>query len=314
VTAAPTGRADLAGALEPSDLAELITSFNDVTSKLEATHAQLRSEVHRLNGELREANERLRRSERLAELGEMAAGIAHEIRNPLGSIGLYSEVLAGDLERLPGADSSEDGPCATARKIGSAVRRLDSIVRDVLDFARDLRVRPEPVGPGELFDAAAGSPRLGGEPGGGDGAPIRRLDLLSGHPGVVWCDRSLALQALLNVIENARQASGGNGPVTLDCRRASVRSSDGKVRPGVALIVRDEGPGIDPSVLERMFNPFFTTRNTGTGLGLAIVHRIVDAHGGGVVVRNNRDLDGSDDPGARGATVELRFPDAEGDG
>ena len=122
----------------PGDLAELMASFTEVTSRLEETHAVLRGEVARLTSELQQANERLRRSERLAELGEMAAGIAHEIRNPLGSISLYSEILEQDLE------GDEEG-AQTARKIGSSVRRLDAIVRDVLDFARDLRVRPEPV-------------------------------------------------------------------------------------------------------------------------------------------------------------------------
>ncbi len=319
---AARGLGGAAAALTPGDLAELITTFNDVTGKLEATHAQLRAEVHRLNDELGEARERLRRSERLAELGEMAAGIAHEIRNPLGSIGLYSEVLAADLERLDGADTNDrESPCATARKIGSAVRRLDGIVRDVLDFARDLRVRPEPIGVDELFDTAVGSPRLDSARTDAAGVRFERLDGGEGRPGTVWCDRSLGLQALLNVVENARQATGGAdqagtgqqpSAVTLDCRRATVRGSDGHARPGVALIVRDAGPGIDPGVLERMFNPFFTTRNTGTGLGLAIVHRIVDAHGGSVVVRNNNEIESELEAGrgARGATVELRFPDA----
>lgn len=288
--------------LTPADLAELMTAFNDVTTRLEATHEQLRAEVSRLNGELREANERLRRSERLAELGEMAAGIAHEIRNPLGSISLYSEVLAGDLASLGVGDA--DGPCGTARKIGAAVRRLDAIVRDVLDFARDLRVRPEPIDPADLFDEATESPRAGGPD------VFERLDRRPGTPAAVWCDRSLGLQALLNVIENARQATPDDpaSTVTLDARRVTLRGTGGEAVPGVALIVADRGPGIDPGVLDRVFNPFFTTREAGTGLGLAIVHRIVDAHGGGVMVRNN-----SDGAGGRGTTVELRFPDARGD-
>jgi signal transduction histidine kinase len=282
-----------------------MASFNEVTARLEATHAQLRGEVGRLNQELREANERLRRSERLAELGEMAAGIAHEIRNPLGAIGLYSEMLAKDLAPLGGG--AEGAPAGVARRIGSEVRRLDAIVRDVLSFARELRVRAEPISPCDLFEAAVDSPRSGGD--GGRGAVFERADLLPGRPGVVWCDRSLGLQALLNIVENAWQAMGerAGGAIVLDAKRVTVRGGGGAARAGVALVVRDAGPGIEAGVLERMFNPFFTTRQAGTGLGLAIVHRIVDAHGGGVVVRNNRELE----PGARGVTVELHFPDAE---
>lgn len=286
----------------PTDLGELMATFNEVTAKLEATHAQLRGEVSRLNSELHEANERLRRSERLAELGEMAAGIAHEIRNPLGSISLYSELLAKDLP-----DTDGDAPGGVARKIGSEVRRLDAIVRDVLSFARELRIAPEPICVSDLFDTATHSPRAS-EP--GRVAPVfERLDGHPDRPKTVRCDQSLGLQALLNVIENARQATAGSPgePITLDCRRVSLRAKGGRSRGGVALIVTDRGPGIDEGVLNRMFNPFFTTRETGTGLGLAIVHRIVDAHRGGVVVRNNNELEA----GARGATVELHFPDSE---
>ena len=291
-----------AGAVTPTDLAELMASFNEVTQRLEATHAVLRGEVSRLTEELGEANARLRRSERLAELGEMAAGIAHEIRNPLGSISLYSEILAQDVEGEP-AD--------TARKIGFAVRRLDAIVRDVLDFARDLTVRPEPIDTGDLVEAVAESPRFEAdrlEAGTPIGVSVRI------EPGAeaVFCDSSLGMQALLNVVENARQANGASdGPVELFARPCQLRTGSGESVAGVALGVRDRGPGIDERVLDRMFNPFFTTRETGTGLGLAIVHRIVDAHGGSVRVRNNCDIEND---GGAGATVELCFPMPAGQG
>jgi signal transduction histidine kinase len=296
-----------ASAVTPGDLAELMTSFNEVTQRLEATHAVLRGEVSRLTQELTEANARLRRSERLAELGQMAAGIAHEIRNPLGSISLYSEMLEDDLQGLDAAESAE-----TARKIGTSVRRLDAIVRDVLDFARDLVVRPEAIETSDLIEAAVESPRFDDqftEPadGANDGSPRVTVRVEAGAESV-YCDRSLGLQALLNVVENARQAnagcaSGSDSGIEVFARPCRVRTGPDDSVEGVAIGVRDHGPGIDPGVLERMFNPFFTTRETGTGLGLAIVHRIVDAHGGGVVVRNNSELGGGS-----GATVELQFP------
>ena len=306
--AAPSGEDEASpssGVVTPGDLAELMASFNEVTQRLESTHAVLRGEVSRLTAELSEANARLRRSERLAELGQMAAGIAHEIRNPLGSISLYSEMLEDDLRGLRLKEDRADEPAETARKIGSSVRRLDAIVRDVLDFARDLVVRPEPIDSDDLIEAAIESPRFGAESTASPVVGVRtRID-----PGAesIICDRSLGLQALLNIVENARQASAqgrsdGGAQIEVFATPCRVRVSPDRSVDGVAVGVRDSGPGIDPAVLERMFNPFFTTRETGTGLGLAIVHRIVDAHGGSVVVRNNED--------APGATVELRFPAA----
>ena len=105
-------------AVGPSDLAELMSAFNDVTSRLHATHETLNREVARLRAELEEANEQLQRGRRLAALGEMAAGIAHEVRNPLGSIGLYARLLEQDLGDRPAQKE-------IASKIASAVLGLN---------------------------------------------------------------------------------------------------------------------------------------------------------------------------------------------
>lgn len=277
--------------LSPADLAELMAAFNEVTAKLERTHAQLRAEVRRLSGELREANEALQRSKRLAALGEMAAGIAHEVRNPLGSIGLYARMLEEDL-----TDRPECRQIAT--KIGAAVRGLDAVVGDVLAFSREIRLRPVPVEAGELLARAADACREeAGEP--------ARADLARG-PAVLECDPSLVHQALVNLLRNAADANraAGGSLVTLDAEPGPVDPADEDPVPGVVLRVRDEGDGVPADVIERMFNPFFTTRAAGTGLGLAIVHRIMDAHGGRVSIRNNAE----GEAGAAGATVELWFP------
>ena len=275
------------------DLAELMASFSEVTTKLETTHQHLKEEVARLNEELREKDEQLSRSRRLAALGEMAAGIAHEIRNPLGSIGLYAGMLVDDLPE-------GKAPRATAEKIAGGVRRLDEIVCDVLAFSRELRVRPAPCEVEALFDDALEAcfgprdRREGGLPG------VARED--GGAPEIV-CDAALVQQALVNLIRNASEATadrGAGGGLTLGAR---IEPGCGKRRRGAVLWVRDTGPGIEASVIDRMFNPFFTTRETGTGLGLAIVHRIVDAHGGRVEVFNNADRGGG-----AGATVELHLP------
>ena len=285
--------------LSPTDLTELLGAFSQVTARLEETHGTLRAEVARLEGELRAANEALRRSQQLAALGEMAAGIAHEVRNPLGSIGLYASMLASDLEDRPAQRE-------VARKIGDAVRGLDGVVSDVLTFSRTIAVRPAPATPQELFDDALESCRhcLDAPP----AVRVVRRDLARRKPLRLWCDSGLMRQALVNVVRNAAEAmrDADQGPtppdpsVTLDAESRAVRDASGGRTAMIALSVRDRGPGVSPEVMARMFNPFFTTRRAGTGLGLAIVHRIVDAHGGRVAVRNAPD---------GGACVELLLPE-----
>jgi two-component system sensor histidine kinase FlrB len=275
----------LDGSLSPSDLAELMASFNEVTARLERTHSQLQGEVGRLNTELRQANEALQRSKRLAALGEMAAGISHEIRNPLGSIRLYAKMLEEDLAEMPEQRS-------VAEKIARAVRGLDGIVTDVLAFARELRVHKTPSLVSDLIEVSVESCRSQLE-----GIEVR----CKGDDARIECDSGMIQQALVNIIRNACDASRASGGSAILIETAQGDELD---EQSVVLRVRDEGDGMPAEVVERMFNPFFTTRATGTGLGLAIVHRMIDAHAGRVVVYNNSDR-GSQQ---RGATVELHLP------
>lgn len=289
------------GSLSESDLAEVLGAFNDVTARLQASHEALRSEVARLQAELGRANEQIERSRRLAALGEMAAGIAHEVRNPLGSIRLYAKMLEDDLAGMPDQR-------ALAAKIGGGVRTVDAVVRDVLEFAREQSVGIEPVRIGELIEQVVSEVLDAdrAEHAGGAGVKVQHGD----WDGVVLCcDPVLTQRALRNVVANAVQAmreGGGQeqqGDATLTIQAGRQRGEGGGA---FVLAVGDTGPGVTPEVMERMFNPFFTTRATGTGLGLAIVHRIMEAHGGSVVVRNRRE--GVDVGRGRGAVVELRFP------
>jgi len=290
--------AGLPGGMSAEELARLMESFNDLASRVQVGHEQLRAEVVRLRGELDIAHEELARSRRLAALGEMAAGIAHEVRNPLGSICLYARMLESDLDDRPHEREM-------AGRILAAVRGLDAVVSDVLAFSGDVSVRAEEVEASALFDGA-----LSAACGDGTGpVEIERAD--RGRDGTLHCDASLVHRALVNVIRNSleamREAGGEGHRLTLDTRVEGVRDGGGRVRRMAVLAVRDTGPGIPPEVRDRLFNPFFTTRQTGTGLGLAIVHRILDAHGGRVVVRSCQD----EDPGRRqatGTTVELHFP------
>jgi len=271
---------------------------NETTEQLQATHVALHEQVQRLQGELAEANAQLRRSQSLAALGEMAAGIAHEIRNPLASIHLYAQTLSEEL-----CDQPE--PAAICSKINRAVNMLDGIVHDVLLFARDVTITPSRATVQELFDrvlTACESLIVN------DGIQIIN-DTDATASITVEVDPGLMTQALSNVVRNAVEAVNENESTTralhLQSDRRWVRCPDGARRRRVVVSVADSGPGIPEDVIERMFNPFFTTRNTGTGLGLAIVHRIVDAHGGHVTVTNTQCAASGRIAGAR---FELAIP------
>jgi len=298
------------GALSSGDLSELLAVFNDAASKLQTTHECLRAEVARLQLELQAANEELARSKRLAALGEMAAGIAHEVRNPLGSIRLHARMLEQDL-----ADRPEER--TIAEKILLAVRGLDAVVGDVLSFAKEMRVRKQPTDTAQLLRHAideclasdAGERAAGTAP----ESAVEVVVQTDESANELVCDSALVHRALVNVIRNGIQAMNvekgertrkgcalsSRRKLTVSASSRRVVGPDGGDRQVIALSVRDTGPGLDSEVMERMFNPFFTTRATGTGLGLAIVHRIVDAHAGSVKVRNHEQ---------GGAVVELLFP------
>lgn len=279
------------------ELPELLQMLNEATSRFQISHDQLTAEVSRLRAQLRDADEQLQRSRRLAALGEMAAGIAHEIRNPLGSIGLYATMLADDLEDRP-----DERDIAT--KIGRAVRGLNAIVTDVLAFAGEAKMRVLATPVGELLEASI---ELSGA---ASTLPGVRVEIdTSPNDLDIECDSGKLRQALVNVIRNGMEAiedavaRGCAGSRTL---RVSASSTDLPEGQAVVFAVRDSGTGIHGEATERMFNPFYTTRAVGTGLGLAIVHRIVDAHGGRVSVCNNGPRNGD------GATVEIIIPRRQG--
>lgn len=268
--------AGIGPSVTPEDLAELMRAFNLAAGELGQTHEALRAEVSRLKRELNEANVRLERGRRLAALGEMAAGIAHEVRNPLAAIALHAEMLREDL------GEGEEGE--TAGKILRAARELDGVVGDVLRFARELSPSLTVVDAAEPARRAVATCQVLAESSGvGLGIDV------SAALGDVEVDAGLVAQALANLIRNSVEAiceagSAGPGRVVVSV----------EVRGDLVLYaVCDNGPGLPDGVVDRMFNPFYTTRQTGCGLGLAMVQRIVDAHGGRV------DAAGMDAGGAR---------------
>jgi len=284
--------------LSAADLAELVTTFNEVTQRLESTHTALRSEVVRLSEELRQTKGQLARARELAALGEMAAGIAHEVRNPLGSIRLYAEALVEDLNDRPAERDVAD-------RIVRSVGRLNAVVGDVLAFSRELRLRPETLdATAFLADAIEESRARALERG------VRLEVLPVENELTITADPGLLRQALTNVISNAIDAAAEGTSeeprVEVSAERTLVRTPDGGRTDAVGIRVADSGPGIPDAVRDRLFNPFFTTRETGTGLGLAIVHRIVDAHAGTVVIHENG-------LAPAGAAVELKLPSSAAD-
>lgn len=272
------------GVMSATEMSQFLEAFNGAAARLQSTHEALTSEVVRLRRELRDANEAVERSRRLAALGEMAAGIAHEVRNPLGSIRLYAKMLEEDLGQQPQLRQQ-------AVKIISATRAVEAIVGDVLSFAREIKVRHDRVNARIVFDAALEHLTHASVVGAASTRIVR--DVEQEERVELVCDSALLAQAIANIVRNAMEAmhehNAAKHEIVLQARAAKLAFGSGRRVSACVISVMDTGPGIPHEVVERMFNPFFTTRQHGTGLGLAIVHRIVDAHGGRVSVRNNAD-------------------------
>lgn len=233
-------------------------------------------------------------SERLAAMGRVVAGIAHEIRNPLGIIRSSAELL---LRRSGDAPSAE-------RRLLSAMHdesvRLSQTVNDFLDYARPRAPRMDPVDIQQVLDEVMAF--LEGDMG-RSGLTVERGER---RPLMVRGDKDLLYRAFYNVMVNAQQAMGGRGLLIVDAVRDGAEAR---------ISFRDTGPGIDPDVLPRLLDPFFTTKENGTGLGLPIVQSIVAGHGGRLEAANARQggaeitvflpaipaADGAPDPGADAA-------------
>lgn len=281
----------MAAAPSVDDLAEIVEAYSAVTQRLQQSHETLQGEVVRLRRELNSANEQVQRARRLSALGEMAAGIAHEIRNPLAAIQLYAGMACDDLSQCD--DRHTQSAADSVSKIASAVRGMSSIVNDVLSFSRGMEPSRQNADATELLDrvVSASAPGI-------DHASVTvvRKDLQA-KPIHASFDPGLIQQALLNLVRNAIDAMA-----VVDARRVLTLGVH-RDELGVVFCVGDTGPGVPSDAIERIFNPFFTTRDSGTGLGLAIVHRIADVHGGSISVHR--------DPHSGGAVFSLSLPDID---
>ncbi|HEV7300449.1 MAG TPA: ATP-binding protein [Tepidisphaeraceae bacterium] len=265
-TTAPTA-ADNARRIE--ELGRIIMAYSDVTERLQASHDQLLQTVGLLQQELSEKNRLLERKQRLAALGEMAAGLAHEIRNPLGGIQLYASLLARDVEDRPAS-------LTTVQKISKGVKHLESLVGQVLHFTREMNASPAAM---DLADVLRNTVDLASP---SAEAKSAQVTLIGPDALPVIADATLIGQAVLNLVLNAVDAIADGGRVTIEYFAPPAGSTAQQFH----LIVTDDGPGIPSGAIDSIFNPFFTTKDTGTGLGLSIVHRVVEAHDGTIVVTN----------------------------
>jgi two-component system sensor histidine kinase HydH len=217
--------------------------------------------LYRLMQKEHERQRELSRRQRFAELGEMGAALAHEIRNPLSSIKGYSQLLQES------AQSPTD--CESISLIVSEAERLEKLVNDLLDYTRLGGRNDEGV---ELLSVIQRSLLLLA----GDREGEKFIVTTSVPPGLlVTCPADRLQQLLLNLLANARQAMPNGGEINLSARR---------VRNAVEMIVFDRGCGIPPEVLSRIFTPFFTTKARGTGLGLAICRKIVEECDGSISI------------------------------
>ena len=237
--------------------------FSGLTRELDRRTRELRTrttELGRSYEDLRAAQEELVKKEQLAVVGELAAVIAHEVRNPLAIIsnavsGLRKQISRQDHETLLAILDEETS-------------RLNRLVTDLLRYARPVSVQRSDFSLADVLERALG---LAAQ----DRGTIRTELRLEGHDGRIYGDSNLLRQVFDNLVVNAVQAMGAMGTVTVRVRAAIEDGVD-----GAAIDIIDTGEGMDTQVRSRARDPFFTTRPSGTGLGLAIVDRIVDAHGG----------------------------------
>jgi two-component system sensor histidine kinase FlrB len=221
----------------------------------------------------------LARQQRLLTMGELAAGLAHQIRTPLATALLYASQMS-----LPGRNREDLGRCA--EKTVLSLKQLDQLVSDMLAFARGGAAQ-ERVSVSALLEQAAQWLRPVLRPG-------AKLTIRTEAPDLAVCANAPSLvSAVLNLATNALQAGSGDIELELLARRERGPAGD-----RAQIVVSDNGPGVPAAVRERIFEPFFTTRARGNGIGLAIVKSVVEAHAGSVFLAD----------AARGATFIIDLP------
>jgi two-component system, NtrC family, sensor kinase len=272
VDAISSGRRDkLALPAEDREIVSIINAFNHMLKELDLRQRHL---LH---------------SEKLASLGTMLSGVAHELNNPLSNIWTSNQLL---LEEL--GDTDVESQRQLLLRIDEQGERARSIVKSLLDFSRDAKFRPQQVALRELVDQTLRF--IKGEIAANAAVSVDVADDLS-----VFADRQRLQQALLNLVRNGLEAGK---TVSISARGPLPAYNDPDIADGIQVVeisIRDDGPGIAPEILPRIFDPFFTTKDVGKGMGLGlfIVHQIVEEHGGAIAVTS--------EPG-QGTAFRIRLP------
>ncbi len=245
-------------------LLDAFERFTQASSRLEEKYLELQRETEDLKRELREKDETIRRSERLSMLGETAAGIAHEVRNPLGAIKLFLSMLKKDLHDRPACGR-------LVNEIERSVTNLDQVVSNILSFAGQKDLALAPLNLHSLIREQREHFVAGP-------AAQATIELnLSGNPFIFGNDHALR-QVFYNLLLNALQATRYRGRVRIEVKDTTQAQ--------VQISICDNGPGVAPELLGRVFDPFVTDKNEGNGLGLTVVRKIIEQHGGTVHVCN----------------------------
>ena len=252
--------------------------LTDVRRRQEAALRKTSHQLREAHRELQENFEAMKRAERLYALGQLSAGLAHEIRNPLASI----EGAAAVVQRDGESDGRRREFLDIIRKES---RRLNRLLTSFLDFAKPRQPALETVEIASLLDSVIVLAQHAED----TGRLELRKDIQQGL-STIECDPEQLKQVLLNLVMNAIQAMPRGGTVVLAARRNETM---------VTIDVQDQGPGINNDNLDRIFDPFFTTKETGSGLGLSVAHQIISKHGGRLTIKQNS---------PHGVTVRISLP------
>ena len=278
------------------EIGELAQSFNAMSNQLKSEHNEnvawtrtLEQRVDQKTRELKRAHEHALHTEKMASIGKMAAVLAHEINNPLSGILTYAKLLRKWIDHEDGGKSRRGEICDSLDLIASESRRCGDLVKNLLTFSRTTPINLQPTNLNQVIDRALQliQHQL-------DLAAIQVQPDLDAELPLVICDGAQIEQVLLALMMNALDAmpQGGNLWVTTKLSR-----EDNAIR----IVVRDDGCGIPPEILSRLFEPFLTTKETGrgVGLGLAISRSILEHHNGDIEVQSEI---------GRGTTFTLTLP------
>ena len=275
-----------------AELHDAFRVFTDATASLEREYQLLRVQALELRGQLAEKQRALMaslerereleiqalRQSRLAAMGEMAATLAHEVRNPLGGMELFTRLLIDELAEQPRSRR-------LAEQIARGIQDLNHLVGNILEYGRMPEPRLALTSVGgvieEAFSVVGPSLQAG-----------IRVEIPDARELHWWLDRALVTQVLLNLLRNAGEAMGDRGVL-----RVGIEADERLLR----IVVEDTGPGIEPERAATIFDPFFTTKERGTGLGLAVARAAVLAHGGDLTL----------EPSAQGARFVVSLPSSE---